>query len=332
MGKYEEIRQIRTRQALTGSHTEAYTAGTGVIDHWIHGRARYRGRESAAMRIAFLGPEGTFSEEAALAQAERDNGTLVAFSSIPALVSAVETGLADAAMLPIENSLEGSVSTTVDLLIHETTLKIRGELMLPVRHFLAVVPGTTLSDIKLLTSHTQALGQCRRFLDRCLPGVEQEAALSTASAVASVMEKGDGSRAAIGTQRAAELYGAEVLAHDIQDNANNVTRFVVLAREDEAPSGSDKTSVCFSIKANVPGALFECLEDFAQNNIQMTKLESRPMKTQIGAYYFLVDLEGHREDSKVAETLERLSEKCAMVKIFGSYPMDPSVPSYEGGD
>jgi prephenate dehydratase len=284
------------------------------------------------MRIAFLGPEGTFSEVAALAQAERDSGTLVAFSSIPALVSAVETGLADAAILPIENSLEGSVSTTVDLLIHETLLKIRGELMIPVRHFLSVVPGTSLSDITSVSSHTQALGQCRRFLDRCLPSVEQEAALSTASAVASVMQKGDSSRAAIGTERAAELYGAEVLAHDIQDNDNNVTRFVVLAREDSEPTGRDKTSVCFSIKANIPGALFECLQDFAENEIQMTKLESRPMKTQIGAYYFLVDLEGHRTDQKVSETLERLTEKCAMVKIFGSYPMDPSVPAYEGGD
>jgi prephenate dehydratase len=284
------------------------------------------------MRIAFLGPQGTFSEVAALSQAERDNGTLSPFSSIPALVSAVETGLADSAVLPIENSLEGSVSTTVDLLIHETDLKIRAELMIPVRHFLAVVPGTTLSDIKVITSHTQALGQCRRFLERCLPGVDQEAALSTASAVAAIMQRNDQSYGAIGTERAAELYGAEILARDIQDNDNNVTRFVVLGREDAEPTGRDKTSVCFSIKANVPGALFECLEDFAQNQIQMTKLESRPMKTQIGAYYFLVDLEGHRTEAKVAETLERLTEKCAMVKIFGSYPIDPSVPTYEGGD
>ena len=284
------------------------------------------------MRIAFLGPEGTFSEVAALQQAERDGGTLAPFSSIPALVSAVETGLADSAVLPIENSLEGSVSSTVDLLIHETKLKIRGELMIPVRHYLAVVPGTQLEDIKLLTSHTQALGQCRRFLDRCLPGVEQEAALSTASAVASVMEKKDPGRAAIGTRRAAELYQAEILASDIQDNDNNVTRFIVLGRDDEQPTGRDKTSVCFSIKANVPGALFECLEDLAENRIQMTKLESRPMKTMIGAYYFLVDIEGHRSDPKVTETLDRLAEKCAMVKIFGSYPMDPSAPAYEGGD
>jgi prephenate dehydratase len=315
---------------LTGSHTNAYTAGDGSRVRPT--RTLRDVKVGKPMRIAFLGPAGTFSEEAALAQAERDNGTLVPFSSIPALVSAVETGLADAAMLPIENSLEGSVSATVDLLIHETTLKIRGELMLPVRHFLAVVPGTTLSDIKQLSSHTQALGQCRRFLDRCLPGVEQEAALSTASAVATVMQQHDGSKAAIGTQRAAELYGAEILAHDIQDNDNNVTRFVVLSRDDAEPTDHDKTSVCFSIKANVPGALFECLEDFAANRIQMTKLESRPMKTMIGAYYFLVDIEGHRSDAKIAATLDRLREKSAMVKVFGSYPMDPSVPAYEGGD
>jgi prephenate dehydratase len=282
------------------------------------------------MRIAFLGPEGTFSEEAALAQAERDGATLEAFSSIPALVSAVETGLADAAMLPIENSLEGSVSATVDLLIHETDLKIRAELGLPVRHFLAVVPGTKLGDIRTVISHTQALGQCRRFLDRCLPGVEQEAALSTAAAVASVMQSGDRSRAAIGTKRAAEIYGAEILASDIQDFENNITRFVVLAPEDAAPTGNDKTSICFSVKANVPGALFTVLEDLAVNEIQMTKVESRPMKSILGAYYFLVDFEGHRTDARVAATLDRMVQKCAMVKIFGSYPTDPSIPTYLG--
>jgi prephenate dehydratase len=284
------------------------------------------------MRIAFLGPEGTFSEEAALSQAERDGATLVAFSSIPALVSAVETGLADSAMLPIENSLEGSVSATVDLLIHETDLKIRAERVLPVRHFLAVAPGTKLEQIKTLSSHTQALGQCRRFLDRCLPGVEQEAALSTAAAVAHVMEAGDASRAAIGTRRAAELYGAEILAGDIQDYDNNVTRFVILAKEDAEPTGRDKTSMCFSVNANVTRALFNVLEDLAVNQIQMTKVESRPMKSVLGAYYFLVDIEGHHSDPKVAKTLDRMREKCAMVKVFGSYPIDTSVPEYQGGD
>jgi prephenate dehydratase len=284
------------------------------------------------MRIAYLGPEGTFSEEAALRQAERDNAELVAFSSFPALVSAVETGLAESAMLPIENSIEGSVSATVDLLIHETALKIRAELALPVRHFLAIVPGTKLGDIATITSHTQALGQCRRFIERCLPNARQEAALSTAAAVESVMRDKDPARAAIGTLRASEIYGAEILARDIQDNDNNVTRFVVLAPEDAEPTGTDKTSICFSVKANIPGALFNVLEDLAVNEIQMTKVESRPMKSMLGAYYFLVDFEGHRTEPKVASTLESMQQKCAMLKIFGSYPMDTSVPGYTGGD
>jgi prephenate dehydratase len=284
------------------------------------------------MRIAFLGPEGTFSEEAALAQSARDAATLVPFSSFPALVSAVETGLTESAILPIENSLEGTVSGTADLLIHETALKIRAELGLPVRHFLTVVSGARLDQITTVHSHPQALGQCRRFLDRCLPNVQKEAALSTAAAVEEIMKHGDPGHAAIGTERAADLFGAEVLARDIQDNSNNVTRFVVLAKEDAPPTGRDKTSLCFSVKANVPGALYKVLEDLYANDIQMTKVESRPMKSMLGAYFFLVDIQGHRTDPKVAATLEVMRRKCAMVKVFGSYPRDESLPDYTGGD
>lgn len=279
-------------------------------------RKRERG-----MRIAYLGPEGTFSEEAALVQAAREDGAaLVPFASFPALVSAAETGLTERAILPIENSLEGAVGATVDLLIHETRLKIHDELVLPVRHFLAVVPGATLADIKTVTSHPQALGQCRRFLERCLPVVEQVAALSTSAAVASVMQVGDPSQAAIGTRRAAELYGAKILASDIQDNRNNVTRFVVLALTDAEPTGRDKTSLCFSVKANVPGALHEILTELAVSHIQMTKVESRPKKSKLGDYYFLVDIEGHRNDPIIADALRRIEERAAELMIFGSYP------------
>ncbi|MDI3339851.1 MAG: prephenate dehydratase [Sphaerobacter sp.] len=275
------------------------------------------------MRIAYLGPEGTFSEEAALAQAARDGAELIPFASFPALVAAVETGMAERAILPIENSLEGSVSGTVDLLIHDTDLKLCGELVLPVRHFLIVVPGTELRDIRTVTSHPQALGQCRRFIERCLPGTEQVAALSTAAAVAEVMAAGDRARAAIGTRRAAELYGAEILAHDIQDLHNNVTRFVVLAREDVPPTGRDKTSLCFSVKANVPGALYEVLGVLAAARIQMTKVESRPKKSKLGDYYFLVDIEGHRQDPHIAAALEQMAGVVAELKVFGSYPASP---------
>ncbi len=204
------------------------------------------------MKIAYLGPEGTFSEEAALMQARLDGSTLMPFSSIPALVSAVETGLTERAVLPIENSLEGSVSFTLDLLIDETDLKICNELVVPVRHNLVVVPGAALNDIKTVTSHPQGLGQCRRFLERCLPGVHQVAALSTSTAVEKTIEAGDRSQAAIGTERAALLYGGEILARDIQDNRSNVTRFFVLAQTDAEPTGFRPHLVLFQRQTEHP--------------------------------------------------------------------------------
>jgi prephenate dehydratase len=282
------------------------------------------------MRIAYLGPEGTFSEEAALMQARLDDATLMPFASIPALVSAVETGLTDRAILPIENSLEGSVSFTLDLLIDETDLKICNELVVPVRHNLVVVPGSTLSDIKTVTSHPQGLGQCRRFLERCLPGVHQVAALSTATAVEKTIEAGDRTQAAIGTERAAELYDGQILARDIQDNRSNVTRFFVLAQTDAAPTGADRTSFCFNVRQNVPGAVHEILSELAVAHIQMTKIESRPTKSALGDYTFLIDVEGHRLDPVIADALERIEAKTARLKVFGSYPRFDISPVRDG--
>lgn len=272
------------------------------------------------MRIAYLGPEGTFSEEAALAQSARDGSELVPFASFPALVSAAETGLTERALLPIENSLEGTVSAAIDLLIHDTHLKICDELVLPVRQALAVQPGVKLEEIRTVISHPQGLAQCRQFLDRFLPGVEQVAALSTAAAVAGVMASNERTQAGIGTLRAAELYGAEVLARDIQDNDSNVTRFFVLAKEDAEPTGKDRTSICFSVKKNVPGAIHEILSELAAANIQMTKIESRPMKSVLGDYYFLIDFEGHRKDAVIAGVLEQVEARAAQLMVFGSYP------------
>ncbi len=274
------------------------------------------------MATAFLGPRGTFSEEAALARAGA-GGELVAFASFPALTSAVETGLAAEALLPIENSIEGAVSTTLDLLIHETPLRIAAEVVLPVRHFLVTAPGVVLADVKVVTSHPQALGQCRRFLERCLPGVEQVAALSTAGAVQETAQGTATDRAAIGTARAAELYGGAILAHDIQDVRANLTRFVALARQDAPPTGDDKTSLGFTVKANVPGALHGVLTEFAAEGLQLTKIESRPTKAWLGDYVFLVDLEGHRLDPRVGRVLDRVGAACARLQIFGSYPRFP---------
>lgn len=271
------------------------------------------------MPTAFLGPRGTFSEEAAIVFAGPD-AEFVAFSSFPALVSAVETGLAAAAVLPIENSIEGAVSTTLDLLIHETNLKIAAEAVVQVRHFLVTIPDAALESIRQVASHPQALGQCRRFLERCLPGIEQVASLSTAGAIEAVATSGDPTRAAIGPSRAAELYGGSVLASDIQDNRANVTRFVVLQRDDAAPTGDDKTSIGFTLKSNVPGALHAVLGVLATENLQMTKIESRPNKSWLGEYVFLIDLEGHATDPAVARALVQIQTSCDMFKVFGSYP------------
>ena len=260
------------------------------------------------MRTAFLGPRGTFSEEAAVAYAGAD-GELLAFASIPALTAAVETGLADSAVLPIENSIEGAISTTLDLLIHETPLRICAEVVVPVRMFLVTAPGATLADIKIVTSKPEAIAQCRRFLDRCLPNVEQRAALSTAAAVQEVSQGTDLTIAAIGPARSAELYEGHVLAHDIQDVHTNVTRFVALANEDAKPTGKDKTSIGFMVKENIPGALHEVLDGARGRDIQLTKVESRPTKAWLGDYVFLIDFEGHREDAHVVRASEPASKR-----------------------
>ncbi len=274
------------------------------------------------MAVAFLGPRGTNSEDAALVYGGRD-AEFVAFSSIPALTSAVETGLADVAVLPIENSIEGPVSTTLDLLIHETGLRICHEVVVPIRHVLVGVPGARLDAITEVVSHPQALGQCRRFLERFLPNARQVASLSTAGAVREVVEGGDPSKAAIGPLRAHELYGGQVLAREIQDNRGNLTRFVVLAQEDAEPTGDDKTMIGLTVRENVPGSLSRIIAPFAEGKIQLTSIASRPTKGWLGDYVFLIDFQGHRNDPEVRRVLAALEEPAAQLKVFGSFPRYP---------
>jgi len=267
-------------------------------------------------RLAFLGPAGTFSEQAALLcdpQAQ-----LLPFATVAAVAAAVDSGMADEGIMAIENSLEGSVTDTLDMLIHESALLIRRELVLPIEHCLLVKPGTTADQVTIVYSHPQALGQCRRFLERCFPRARMEASLSTTAAVEQMMEQ-DGA-AAVATMRAAELYKAQVLARAIQDNQNNETRFVLVAASDSAATGRDKTSLAFSVPQDRPGSLVDALKEFSDRRINLTKIESRPTKQELGKYVFLVDLEGHRTDPKVAEALERVQAQAYFFKVFGSYP------------
>ena len=268
-------------------------------------------------RLAYLGPAGTFTEAATLKY--EPEGQLLPFPSIAAVAAAVDSGMADEGVVPIENSLEGSVTDTLDLLIHESRLSIRQELVIPIEHCLLVKPGGTSEGVKAIYSHPQALGQCRRFVERCFPSIQAVAALSTAAAVGEMLQS-DVPAAAIAPGRAAEIYGAEILARGIQDNQANFTRFVVLAHEDNQATGRDKTSLCFSFKEDRPGSLYAVLGEFATRNINLAKVESRPNKEILGRYIFLVDLEGHREDPLVKEALSGVQAAASMMKILGSYP------------
>jgi len=269
-------------------------------------------------RVAYLGPPGTYTEAAALQYAPWSK--LIPFPTVAAVASAVDTGMAEEGVVAIENSLEGSVTDTLDLLIHESSLFIRQELVLPIEHCLLARPGTRASDIRVIYSHPQALGQCRKFVERSFPGAQMVAALSTAAAVEQLKSGGDDT-AAIGNRRAAELYRMDVLESSIQDTPDtNVTRFVVLAHKDHPPTGNDKTSLCFTFDDDRSGLLYDVMGEFARRNINLAKVESRPTRESLGRYIFLIDLSGHREDPSVKEALQNLEKQVTMLKIFGSYP------------
>ena len=277
--------------------------------------------DEPGLRVAYFGPAGTFTEEAARRHAPK--AELIPYPTIAATAGAVASGAAEQAVVPIENSLQGAVTDTLDVLIHGEGTKICREIVLAIVHNLVARPGTAPASIQTVYSHPQALGQCRYYLERNYPKAALAASLSTAAAVEQAMAS-DGGAAAIAPRRAAEIYGAEVLAEGIQDAENNVTRFVALATRDHAPTGDDKTSVCFSFDEDKPGQLLGVMTEFAERNLNLSKIESRPTRLGLGQYYFLVDIDGHREDAAVAEALEGVRAKCAELKVFGSYPRSPS--------
>ena len=273
----------------------------------------------AGLRLAYLGPAGTYSEQAALhyVAAAGLEAALAPAPSNTAAIQAVAEGRADEAVAPIENSLEGSVTEVLDVLIHQVDLRIRREVVLPIEHCLLAPAGRSLESVRVVLSHPQALAQCRGYLQRRLPAARTEAALSTVQAVEEALER-DGA-AAIAPRRAAEIYDVVVLAEGIQDDARNRTRFVVLGHDDAPPSGDDKTSLAFNLEDR-PGALVRVLQRFAEASINLTKIESRPAREALGVYVFLVDLHGHRRDPAVAAALEQVQTLTTRLKIFGSYP------------
>ena len=267
--------------------------------------------------IAYFGPAGTYTEEAAFQYDPQAN--LQPFPTIPAVGLAVSSSATDQGVVPIENSLEGAVNNTLDILISQPDLSIFGELVLPINHYLMAKPGTNAGSIEVIYSHPQSLGQCQEYLEREFPNIQQVASLSNSAAVAD-MERSSIPAAAIGPRRAAELYGAEILDRNIQDSPNNMTRFVVLALHDHPPTGTDKTSMCLSFNQEAPGVLYRALNEFASRNVNLRKIESRPTKQLLGQYIFLIDCDGHREDPLVNDAIQALNTSNSLLKVLGSYP------------
>ena len=269
-------------------------------------------------KIAFLGPIGTYTDEASYLYAP--SAERVPFASLGLVTSALEEGNVDEAVVPIENSLGGTVIEVVDFLIASEKSQIKGEFLLPIDHCLITRPGVKLSDIRVVVSKQEALTQCRQFLARELRFAEQVPATSTALAVVDLKEADDRT-AAIGPRRAAELAGLPVLAHGIQDRKNNVTRFAVLASSSMPPSGSDKTTIAFDFdKPDAPGLVYGAMRPFADRGINLTKIESRPTGTGMGNYFFLLDLEGHIDEPHVQQAITELQRHTSTFKVLGAYP------------
>ena len=265
--------------------------------------------------VAFQGELGAYSEEAAVSFFGA--GVQVKpCERLEDVFRAVEQDDVQFGIAPIENSLEGSISKTYDLLL-DSSLKVCGEIELKVSHCLIANPGVTLDSIKRIYSHPQALGQCQAFIKHL--NCELIPTYDTAGSVKMINEKRITDGAAIASTRAAEIYRMKIINCGIEDNPNNFTRFFILAKEDAPPSGNDKTSVVFSVK-HKPGALFSFLEELAVKNINLTKIESRPTRQKPWEYNFYLDFEGHREDRAPREALEKLQDYTIFIKVLGSYP------------
>jgi prephenate dehydratase len=265
------------------------------------------------VKAAFQGEKGAFSEDAIYFYFKEAEA--VPCPNLSEVFKSVHFGWTDYAVVPVENSLAGSINETYDLLL-AYDLHIIGEINLRVHQCLSALPGTKIADIKLVYSHPRALDQCQDFLNK--HGFGLVPVYDTAGAAKKIKEEGIKEHAAISSERAAKIYGLEIIARDIESNIYNYTKFFVLSKQKTARSANSKTSIVFAAK-NVPGALYESLGIFATRKINLTKLESRPSKEKAWEYVFYVDFEGHIEDQICQEALAELREKASFVKVLGSY-------------
>ncbi|GAB6088169.1 prephenate dehydratase [Alkaliphilus crotonatoxidans] len=269
------------------------------------------------MQVGYLGPIGSYSHGAVIEYWKDHKITAVAKDSFHELIEGIEGGDLEAAILPIENSTEGAVTQVMDLLLETRLTVIQGEKTLPVEHNLL---GTgTMEQLKYVYSHPQALEQCRGYLKKQLPHVELCPCQSTSRACEMVSVRG-AAHGAIAHRLAGELYQLTILKPSIQDNPLNQTRFIIVGRKEAVPTGRDKTSITFSFCDDYPGSLFLVLKKFAEAGINLTRIESRPAKLELGKYVFFIDFQGHHRDEAVKDTLRKISRLTSNLKIFGSYP------------
>lgn len=269
-------------------------------------------------KIGFLGPRGTFSHEA-LEEYIKDSNDFIPqdYNNISDMIMAVQNGIIDEGIAPIENSIEGAVNATLDMLAFEVDLKIKSELVIPINQNLLIKKGAKLEDIKYVLSHPQPVGQCRKYINANFPSAEVRLVYSTAGA-AETVAAGTNDSAAIGSAAAARVYGLDIAARGIQDEENNLTRFVIMSKADNPKTGDDKTSIVFSTE-DKPGSLYSVLEIFNLWDINLTRIESRPAKNQLGKYIFFVDISGHKEDDDVRDALTMVKRKTSFCKFLGSY-------------
>jgi prephenate dehydratase len=271
-------------------------------------------------RIGYLGPPGTFTEEALLSLTDMPQADYVPMPTVPDVIAGVEAGRLERGLVPIENSIEGSVNVTLDTLAFDARdVTIQREVVRPIRHALLAKPDTPVEAIAVIVSHPHATAQCRRFLADHVPRAEVHAANSTAEAAQMVAATG-ALWAAIGTPLAGRLNGLQVLVENIEDRPENSSRFVLVGRDGPGPCGADKTSVVCFIEKDRPGSLLAILHEFSDRDINLLKLESRPTKQRLGEYCFFIDMEGHADEPPVSHALHSLRTKILEVKILGSYP------------
>ncbi|MFH1647296.1 MAG: prephenate dehydratase [Chloroflexota bacterium] len=319
-GKQETSRLIedRDRELKVLRHVRSLARQKGISPADVEGiyhRIIDASKKVQGVAVAFQGEPGAYTEEAAIRFFGKSTQSRP-YESLDEVFEAVEVSEVPFAMVPVENSLEGSITRAYDLLL-DSPLMVCGETELRISHCLIAMEGATLDSIKIVYSHPQALGQCRSFLSHL--SAELVPASDTAGSVRMIKEQGRREAAAIAGAQAAEIYGMKIIAREIEDNPHNFTRFFLLSKEDSPPTGNDKTSIVFSLK-HKPGALYDCLREFASRKINLTKLESRPTRHQPWEYNFYMDVSGHREEENVAGALKSLEEHAVFVRILGSYP------------